>query len=145
MQSMPRYNGTDTQIGRTMEQLQVINISDEQALCTGCGSDLLDIINFQYDGQTITTPTCSEEMCSCKKCKTKFLIRYDLFDQEGHINQRVFTGDINNNDYNWQDNLSEEQKGAISKHLKECKTCQDRLEDETLKDAWFSSIIHNNK
>lgn len=121
---------------------QKVNISQDHAYCQKCHADILDIINFRYGGKIILEPTFREELCECRHCGTPFVIRYDLFDEDGHIEPRVFTGDSNDPEYNWQEKLSENQKEVIACHLRGCKECQERLEAEMLTDAWFASIIH---
>ena len=120
---------------------QIININQESAPCQQCGSNLIDITNFSYDGQTVSTASIREELCRCKKCGTLFTLHYDLFDPEGHIYSKVFTEDINNSSYNWQDSLTEDQKKAIADHLQNCPICVDRLSHEMLTDAWLKSFI----
>ena len=68
-------------------------------------------------------------------------MRYDLFDGDGHIYPVVFTGDINNPSYNWQDLLTAEQKDEIRRHMEGCRECTDRLSEEMLNDAWFASFM----
>lgn len=125
-----------------METNQKINISQEKATCIKCGANLLDIRNIKWLQKEILGETFREELFECRKCGSAFIIHYDLFDSEGHINPASFTGDINDPTYNWQDNLSEEQKKAFEEHLKKCPICRDRLDEEYLKDAWFADIIH---
>jgi hypothetical protein len=71
-------------------------------------------------------------------------MHYDIFDSTGHIYQRVFTEDINNDHYSWMENLTEEQKTEVSRHLKDCKICNDRLSQEQLGEAvvkeFFSTL-----
>ena len=125
--------------------MQTVNIVDMHASCKLCGKDILDIINFKYTGKTIPVPTWSEEVCVCRNCGAEFLIHYDFFDPDGHINARTFIGDVNNAEYNWQDNLSDEQKILVMNHLKNCPTCVGRLDEETLTDAWFGSLIRSKR
>ena len=122
-----------------------ISVSDTDAACAKCGVNILDIRNFKYSGKTMMSPEFREELCECRHCGAEFILRYNIFDKNGHIEQRVFTGDINDPEYNWQDSLVEDQKKAIADHLKKCKLCNDRLEDEVLTDAWFASVIHEYK
>jgi len=124
-----------------MVKIQKINIADQHASCQVCGADITDINNFHYAGKTNMETLWFEELCVCLNCGTQFLIHYDIFNSDGHINPRTFTGDVNNLEYNWQDNLTDEQKSLIAKHLHECPACCDRLSEEQLLDAWFGSII----
>jgi uncharacterized protein with PIN domain len=126
-----------------MGDLQKINISDEFAVCSNCGANILDIANFKYEEKCETGPKYREEVNSCKKCGTQFILRYDLFDQDGHIHPRVFSEDPNDPKYNWTDILTKEQKEVIATHLKDCPICNKRLESELELDVWFSSILHN--
>lgn len=122
--------------------LQIVNINKETELCSVCGTNILDILNFTYEGESESQPQYIEELCKCKKCDTQFIMHYDLFDTAGHIYSRVFTEDINNPTYHWQDVLTEAQKTSISGHLKTCTECCDRLEQEILTDAWFKSVLN---
>ena len=122
--------------------LQIVNINKETDLCAVCGTDLLDILNFTYKNESESSPQHIEELCECKKCGTQFIMHYDLFDSAGHIYSRVFTEDINNPSYRWQDVLTMDQKKNIENHLKTCTECCDRLEQEILTDAWFKSVLN---
>lgn len=126
---------------QTQTEMQTVNINNEKAPCIKCGANLVDISNFIFDGKVDTKPTFVEEHCKCKHCGTPFLMHYDLFDVSGHVLSKVFTEDINNVDYNWQDALTEEQRLAVSEHLKHCDVCLDRLSQEMLTDAWLKSLI----
>jgi len=126
------------------KSMQKININDE-ATCDHCGARLTGLTEFSYAGDFFAYPDSREEICKCNKCGTKFILHYDLFDKDGHIYARVFTGDINNPSFNWQDSLTEEQKNAIELHLRSCPDCQERLTEEMLSDAWFASIMHEIK
>jgi hypothetical protein len=123
------------------KETQTVDINLSSVPCDHCGSDLIDVANFMYDGETVSTATVREEHCKCKKCGTPFILHYDLFDPEGHVYAKVFTEDINNRDYNWQDSLTEDQKVKISEHLEHCPICIDRLSHETLTDAWLRNFI----
>jgi len=123
--------------------LQKVDICDEHAVCRHCGSSLSDLSNFVYADECETGPRHKDELCKCNSCGMHFVLHYDLFDEKGHILEKVFVGDINSREYNWQDILTDEQKKAISEHLTECKTCQERLEEEILTDAWFASFMED--
>lgn len=122
------------------DNLQHVNINSNKAFCNECGIDLLDIDNFIYLEKIIKKPLYWEELCQCK-CKTSFVLHYDIFDNKGHIYPRIFSEDVNNPDYNWQETLNDEQKKVISNHLLICQTCRDRLSDEILTDAWFRGFL----
>ena len=120
---------------------QIVDINKDNVPCRNCGANLVDVVNFVYMGEVDTRSTFIEEHCQCKHCKSIFILHYDLFDIDGHIYSKVFTEDVNNPDNNWQDNLTEEQKKIISQHLRGCKICIDRLNQEILTDAWLKSFI----
>jgi uncharacterized protein with PIN domain len=122
--------------------MQIVNINDTVAICKQCGADIVDVANFTFSGKVDTTATCIEEYCKCQKCKTDFLLHYDIFDPSGHIYSKIFTEDINNVNYNWQDALTEDQKKVVSDHLEKCPECLDRLSQELLTDAWLKSFIN---
>ena len=123
------------------DNLQHVDVSEEEAPCRHCKSDILDVSNFRYANKSVAKPTYWEELCECKKCENSFVMHYDIYDPSGHIFRRVFTEDINNPDYSWQDVLSADQKKNISEHLKNCQICKDRLDSEMLSDAFFSNFI----
>jgi transcription elongation factor Elf1 len=125
------------------KEMQIVDINEATVPCVICGSNLIDITNFMYDGQTTSTATYREERCKCKQCGTLFILHYNLFDENGHVYSKVFTEDINNPTYNWQDALTEEQKAKISEHLQHCEICVDRLSHEILTDAWLKGFIND--
>jgi len=122
-------------------KLPVININDERAKCR-CGAGLSGLDDFVYEKQAKNTDRTRDELCTCLSCGARFVLHYDLFDPDGHVYGRVFTGDINNPNYSWQDILTEEQKNAIKDHLSGCTECTDRLSEEMLADAWFSDFMN---
>lgn len=124
------------------EDYQKVDINNDSIKCVECGSLLTRLSGFVYAGESRSGLTFKEELCKCRSCQHLFVMRYELFDQEGHILSKVFTGDINNPNYNWQELLTEEQKKAISDHLRDCKICQDRLSEEILSDAWLSNFMN---
>jgi hypothetical protein len=113
-------------------------------ICSSCKNPLL-LGHFTYSGKAINTSYSRNEYYVCNHCKTKFILLHEYFDDEGHIIPKVFSNDPNDKTKNWQDLLSKEQREKISKHLSKCKKCQEALENETLADAWFSSILHHKK
>ena len=123
--------------------LHKVNINQESDACKTCGANILDIANIAYDGEHKMDPRYREELCHCRACGTKFIIHYDLFDPEGHVYARVFSEDINNREFKWQDLLNKEQLDGIASHLGSCEICKDRLSEEMLNDAWFASIVHH--
>ncbi len=126
------------------ESLQKVDIGSTEELCSNCNSDLTDIANFAFKNEIRTEPRYWQELCKCRKCGVKFIMHYDIFDSAGHIYQRVFTEDINNEHYSWMENLTDEQKAEISTHLKDCEICNDRLSQEQLGEAvvkeFFSTL-----
>jgi hypothetical protein len=121
---------------------RVIPHNDNET-CNKCGANLLDLANFRYLEKQRKEPTFWEELSECVKCKTKFILHYDIFDEKGHIHKNIFSEDVNNLEYNWQDILDESQKKVIFNHLKTCKECQERLNNEILVDAWFRDLLSN--
>ena len=111
--------------------------------CAKCGNGITELGQHKFTGKSTNTPTTKEELCTCGKCGKEFLLHYDFFDQEGHINSYIFIGDVNDAAYNWQDQLTAEQKGEIGKHLGGCPVCRDRLDHEVITDAWLASLIHS--
>jgi uncharacterized protein with PIN domain len=129
----------------TREKPQKISLTMDHATCTKCGKSLLDITNIKFIKDSVSSARFQEELYICRSCGTEFIIRYDLFDSDGHINQRVFTDDPNDPKYNWPDILNQSQRDEIAKHLKDCKICNGRLDDEFENNLWFSSLLHSNK
>ena len=121
--------------------MQLIHISEVDIKCHKCGIDITDIANLYYDGITLNENTFREEKCRCRNCDTPFLLHYNLFDKNGHINQRVFSEDVNDPSYDWMELLSGGQKRFIEKHLHDCQLCQDSLVKEQLSNAWFGDLI----
>ena len=128
-----------------MPNMRTINVFSSHATCDVCGSSLLDIKNIKYSGICYNSPTCREEVCICRNCETRFILKYELFTEDGHINRKIFSGDANDLNHNWQDNLTDEQKKTVGEHLKGCPICSENLNEEMLSDAWFSSIVHKGK
>jgi hypothetical protein len=55
----------------------------------------------------------------------------------------VFTGDVNNPNFNWQELLTPAQKKAVELHVEGCQECKGRMNNEVLTDAWFSSFMND--
>jgi len=126
----------------TKTDTQIVDINKDTVLCDSCGANIVDVANFVFDGEIISEPTYREEKCKCQHCNVSFILHYDLFDEEGHIHSRVFSEDINNPSYHWPEALTENQKQSIVEHLKGCKICQNRLDQEILTDAWLKDIMN---
>jgi hypothetical protein len=125
--------------------MQTVNNQDESASCTVCNSDLTVLGSFTYLGVTINYPRQKDENCKCNKCNTEFILHYEFFDKDGHVNNFIFGGDVNDPTYNWQDQLTSDQKKEIGQHLYSCLICNERLNEEVTSDAWLASLIHNYK
>jgi len=124
-------------------KLQVVDINEEIVLCRICGTNIVDIANYIFDNETIAEPYYWEERCTCKGCANNFILRYNVFDKEGHIYSSVFSEDINNPEYNWLDKLSDSQKEVITEHITACEVCRERLSQELLADAWLKELIES--
>ena len=125
--------------------MQIANLNEDLIPCSKCGTNLSVLGSFVHIGVKENTYQKKDEICKCKKCGTEFIIHYEFFDEEGHVNSFVFSGDINDLEYNWQDQLTDEQKKAIGEHLKTCEICNKRLVEEVASDAWLASLLHKNK
>lgn len=125
------------------EELQKIDIGSDEELCQHCNTDLTDIANFTFKDEIRTEPRYWQELCECGVCGHKFIMHYDIFDSAGHIYQRVFAEDINNVDYKWTEDLTEEQTKEISNHLKDCPICNDRLSQVQLAEALVKVFMVN--
>jgi uncharacterized protein with PIN domain len=125
--------------------MQIANLNDDLIPCSKCGVNLSVLGSFVHVGVKENTSRKKDEICKCKNCGTEFILHYAFFDEEGHVNSFVFSGDINDPEYNWQDLLTPEQSKAIGEHLKICEICNKRLIDEVASDAWLASLIHKVK
>ena len=122
---------------------QIVDINEDIVLCDHCGTNLIDVANYTFDGNTVSESYYWDETCTCKGCNSKFILRYNIFDKEGHIYPSIFSEDINNPEYNWQEILNDIQKEVITEHLTDCEVCRDRLSQEMLSDAWFKDFIES--
>jgi hypothetical protein len=123
--------------------MQTVDLNNDHAPCSNCGADLVILGSFTHCEIKENTEKTKNEICRCNICGGKFILQYNFFDSMGHINSFVFSGDVNDPAYNWQDQLTTDQKNAIGKHLKECSVCNHRLDNEITSDAWLASLIHN--
>ena len=123
--------------------MQIVKNTDDTAPCSQCRQNLAELGKFTYTGTTVNSVTQKDEECVCKNCEQHFILRYQYFDENGHVNAFVFNGDINDPTYNWQDQLTSEQRKNIGAHLKTCEVCMKKITEEALSDAWLASLIHN--
>jgi len=122
--------------------MQIVNLNDDLSPCSKCGTNLSILGKFIHTGVKENTATKKDEICKCLTCNEEFILHYEFFDENGHVNSFVFSGDVNDPSYNWQDQLTNEQKIAIGEHLKTCEICNKRLVDEVASDAWLASLVH---
>ena len=122
-----------------------VEVYSDKVSCKGCGHNILDITNIKYAGETRSYERYTEELCECRNCGEKFIIRYNIFDKKGHIEPKIFMSDVNDLKHNWQDNLTKKQLKAVEEHLRSCGECQDTLNEELLDNAWFASILRGKK
>jgi uncharacterized protein with PIN domain len=125
--------------------MQIVNLNEDVVPCSKCHINLSVLGSFTHIGVKENTALKKDEICRCNKCGMEFILHYEFFDKEGHVNSFVFSGDINDPEYNWQDQLTEEQKIAIGDHLKTCALCNKKLIDEVASDAWLASLVHRIK
>jgi hypothetical protein len=123
--------------------MQIVYNTEIQCECSKCGNNLAGLGNFTYTGFSIDTANKKEEFCKCKKCGKIFILRYEYFNEKGHIKPFIFNGDVNDSTYSWQDQLTTDQRIAITSHIKTCVICTNRMTEEILSDTWFASIIHS--
>jgi hypothetical protein len=121
--------------------VQIVKCTSNNSRCRSCGANLSELGSFQYSGIEYNAPKYRLERNSCKKCGKEFLLRYDFFDPENHIDEMVFNGDVNDEMYRWQSILTKEQVGIIDKHLAGCPICSRRHDESILFDAFLGSII----
>lgn len=122
--------------------MQTININDDNAACQNCGSPLSVLHDISFEKEWKSDSRSRREKCHCKHCGTQFILIYDLFDPKGHVYPQVFSGDVNNPNFNWPDLLTDAQKIEIAKHLEGCQDCKERLSEEILSDAWLADILN---
>lgn len=125
--------------------MQIVTIHMSRASCDKCGSNLTELGTHSFTGRVENSPTYRREHCICNACNEPFIYEYPIFDQDGHVSEFIFSGDINDPDYNWPDSLTEEQKKVVISHLENCLICRERITEEMLSDALFSSIIHKGR
>jgi hypothetical protein len=126
----------------TPDNLQIIKIDQKNVACQKCNIDILDISNAEYVGQFEDTPHYRKELYKCRGCQTLFWIQYDLMDVQGHIYQRIFSNDVNDPNYKWQDIWTPEQIKTIEDHLKACQICRDKPDNEMISEARFSDFLN---
>lgn len=123
------------------EKLQKVDIGSNEELCKSCNTNLTDIASFIFKDEIHAEPKYWQELCECRSCGTKFVMHYDIFDSGGHIYQRIFSEDINNEQYSWTEDLNKEQKKEISDHLENCEICKERLAQEQLAEALVNDFM----
>jgi hypothetical protein len=128
-----------------MKTKQIAQISEETVPCSTCGNNVIELGHHAFTGHSKNSPTQKDEECLCRLCGKEFLLHYEFFDVDGHVNNFVFNGDINNPAYNWQDQLTVDQKNIIGEHLRTCSICSDRLEHEIISDVWLASLMHKKE
>lgn len=124
--------------------MQIVNINEHLAVCAKCNSSI-GLGNFTYIRDYTQKPRMKQELCTCNNCDIEFILQYDFFDSDDHINPFIFGGDVNDPTYNWQDQLTEDQQKEIGAHLSGCKKCSERLTHEMSIEAWLASLIHSKK
>ena len=124
---------------------QVVAYDSEYAPCLECGNDLSELGSFEYAKIELNEDKYKKEFCTCKKCGKVFIIRYDFFNSEGHIQEFVFSEDINNPESNWQDIFTFGQRLAFKEHLKECVVCCSKLDETLLLDSWVLELLNTVK
>jgi len=124
--------------------MQIVNISEESVICDKCQSSI-GLGNFTYIKDHSQDARTKQELCSCNNCEAEFILQYDFFNAEGHINPYIFGGDVNDPTYNWQDQLTPDQQKEIGTHLSACSLCSDKLTHEMGIEAWLASMIHSKK
>jgi hypothetical protein len=128
-------------------KMRVINVNDPNGRCIACGARLSSLGSFQYAGETAreTTDTAKYrlEKNACAQCGKEFWLRYDIFDDNGHISEMVFNGDINDPEYDWRMLWSKKQVDKIQKHLATCPICCDLQDKVMLEDAMIGSFIRS--
>ena len=123
--------------------LQIIE-ADTIKLCRGCKREInvLSLLQFKYLGKQLFESRYLDELMQCRHCKTNFIIRWNLFDKDGHILSRVFSEDPNDLNVSWMDSLSESQKKEIANHMSNCIICQNKLNESQLETAQFSALLN---
>lgn len=123
---------------------QIVDIEENEPVCNVCGTEL-SLGAFTFLNVAENRPRIRLELNRCNNCGAEFLLRFRLFDQNGHIPPYVFSGDINDSSFEWQSIWTPEQQAAILAHMENCRECQTRRDDQALSDAWFGDIIHSSK
>jgi hypothetical protein len=121
--------------------IQIINANNENARCRHCGRTV-ELGSFKYAGEVNDYPKyrLEKNVCNCGK---EFLMRFNLFDKNGHIDRNVFNGDLNDPNYQWRDLWTKEQVEALDAHMAICKDCMAQHDEVVLEDAVLGAIIHS--
>jgi hypothetical protein len=98
-------------------KIRVIKVDDPNGRCAACGAGLSELGSFHFAGETINTVKYRLELNACKNCGKQFLLRYDIFDLNHHVNANIFQNDVNDVTFTWQSLWSAKQLQGIP-HLK---------------------------
>ena len=74
-------------------------------------------------------------------CGTKFVMRYFILDDEGHINSDIFSEDLRNPKRKWQDYYTKEQLSFIESHLVSCGHCREVADNALIKEVEFNEFV----
>lgn len=125
--------------------LQTVKYNGTKKRCKHCNTDLTDINNSTYLKKRWGNSKYWDELCQCDNCESKFILRHELFDENGHVHLFVFAEDINNSAYNWTDNLNNKQKISVAKHVEQCSICKKKIENQLCMDAELKAIFRKQK
>ncbi len=125
----------------------VVRITDPNARCRNCGNNLSELGSFNViAGETIYDgPKFRLEPNKCKACGKQFLLRYDLFDRDGHVSECVFRAfDINDDSFDFRSLWTPEQIKQIENHAfagTGCATCISAYNEAVLDEAKLKSLF----
>jgi hypothetical protein len=126
---------------KTPKNIQVIKIALEPGHGGHCGQDFSELTNTKYTGKEENFPAYKLEHFKCKKCKKPFVVRYDLLDENGHLDDLVFADDPNDPEASLMSYFSNEQKNLVANHLISCEHCRQKRDEAILENALVADFL----
>lgn len=122
------------------KNFQTIKIGPDAVPCDMCRTNIANLVNTKYTGKAQDFPRYKLEFFICRKCKSVFAVRYDMFDASGHLDSLVFS-DTGNDAPDFISYLSEEQRNLVTTHLISCEHCQKMRDEAVLDNALFENFL----
>ena len=122
------------------KNFQEIKIGPDAVPCDVCGENIADLAKTKYIRKVKDFPRHKLEFFICRKCRSVFAVRYDMFDASGHLDSLVFS-DTGNDAPDFFSYLSEEQRNLVAAHLISCEHCQKKRDEAVLDNALFENFL----